>query len=151
MISRSCSPMDDIDRRLLTLLEENANRSIKELAASVELSQSSVRDRIARLKASGVIRRYTVEIARASSTITAVLMVRHMRTPAPRVVQMIVEYPEVVRCRSLSGEIDLLVELSAQGMAEINRVHDRIAADPGVADVVTSFVLNEDKAQVGSG
>lgn len=138
--------MDDIDRRILKLLQEDASRPIKALAAEVDLSRSSVRERIARLQASGVIRRYTVELAPPPGVITAVLMVRLVRTPAPAVVARVVAFPEVVRCFSLSGEIDLLVEISGAEVAEINRVRDLIASDPGVADVETSFVLKQDKA-----
>jgi DNA-binding Lrp family transcriptional regulator len=138
--------MDDIDRRLLELLREDASRPLKVLAAEVGLSRSSVRDRIARLQASGVIRRYTVELAPTSGTIVAILMVRLTRTPAPAIVGRICATPEVVRCFSLSGSIDLLVEVAGTDVADINRVRDRIATEPGVADVETSFVLKQDKA-----
>jgi Lrp/AsnC family transcriptional regulator, leucine-responsive regulatory protein len=138
--------MDDIDRRILALLREDASRPLKVVAAKVELSRSSVRERIARLEASGVIRRYTIELAPTSSAVLAILMVRLTRTPSPAVVSRVVGLPEVVRCFSLSGDIDLLVELSASDVAEINRVRDLIASDPGVADVETSFVLKQDKA-----
>jgi Lrp/AsnC family transcriptional regulator, leucine-responsive regulatory protein len=138
--------MDDIDRRILELLREDASRPLKVVAAKVELSRSSVRERIARLEASGVIRRYTIELAPTSTAVLAILMVRLIRTPSPAVVSRVVGLPEVVRCFSLSGDIDLLVEVSGADVAEINRVRDLIASDPGVADVETSFVLKQDKA-----
>ena len=137
--------MDDIDRRILKLLREDASRPIKTLAAEVDLSRSSVRERIARLTASGVIRRYTVEIAAPPDALTAILLVRLTRTPSPSVVSRVVAFPEVVRCSSLSGDIDLLVEVSGTDVAEINRVRDLIASEAGVADVETSFVLKHDK------
>lgn len=140
--------MDDIDRRILKLLQEDASRPIKTLAAEVDLSRSSVRERIARLEASGVIRRYTIELARPPGSITAMLMVRLVRTPSPAIVGRIVAAPEVVRCLSLSGATDLLVEVSGADVAEINRVRDAIASEPGVADVETAFVLHQDKAPV---
>lgn len=138
--------MDDIDRRLLELLQEDASRPLKTLAAAVALSRSSVRDRIARMQAAGVIRRYTVELAPVENGLTAVLLIRLSRTPDPDVVRAVVSAPQVVRCYSLSGDIDLLVELAGSETAELNRTRDRIALLPGVADVVTSFVLNRDKA-----
>jgi DNA-binding Lrp family transcriptional regulator len=138
--------MDDIDRRIVKLLVEDASRPIKVLAAEVDLSRSSVRERIARLEATGVIRRYTVELAPPETALIAVLMVRLARTPAPSVVSRIVGCPEVVRCCSLSGEIDLLVEVSGADVAAINRIRDLIGNEPGVVDVVTSFVLKQDKA-----
>jgi Lrp/AsnC family transcriptional regulator, leucine-responsive regulatory protein len=138
--------MDDIDRRILQLLQQDASRPLKALAADVELSRSAVRERIGRLEASGVIRRYTVELAPAFGTITAFLMVRLVRTPSPKIVSLIVEMSEVVRCSSLSGAIDLLVEVRGASIGEINRVRDTISSEPGVADVETSFVLKHEKA-----
>lgn len=138
--------MDDIDRRLLQLLREDASRPLKVLAAEVDLAPSSVRERIARLEGRGIIRRYTVEVAAAPGTLTAILLVRLVRTPAPDVVATVVALPEVVRCSSLSGAIDLLIEVAGDDIAAINRVRDLVASQPGVADVETSFVLNQDKA-----
>ncbi|MDQ3039643.1 MAG: Lrp/AsnC family transcriptional regulator [Pseudomonadota bacterium] len=138
--------MDDIDRRLLELLQEDASRPLKTLAADVALSRSSVRDRIARMQADGVIRRYTVELAPVEDKLSAILLIRLLRTPDPNVVRAVVSMQEVVRCYSLSGDIDLLVELAGTHPSELNRARDRIALLPGVSDVVTSFVLNRDKA-----
>jgi len=61
-------------------------------------------------------------------------------------VATVVALPEVVRCSSLSGAIDLLIEVAGDDIAAINRVRDLVASQPGVADVETSFVLNQDKA-----
>jgi DNA-binding Lrp family transcriptional regulator len=138
--------MDDIDRRILALLVADASRPLKTLAAEVELSRSAVRERIARLVAAGVIRRYTVEVAAAPRAVTAFLLVRLVRTPSPAVVARVAAMPEVARLSSLSGEIDLLVEVVGADVAEINRVRDLVASDPGVADVVTAFELKKDKA-----
>jgi DNA-binding Lrp family transcriptional regulator len=138
--------LDEIDRRLLQLLQEDASRPLKTLAAAVALSRSSVRDRIARMEADGTIRRYTVDVAPADPGLAAILMLRLARTPDPDVVRAVTATPEVVRCYSLSGEVDLLVELAAADTTTLNRARDAIALLPGVSDVVTSFVLKRDKA-----
>jgi Lrp/AsnC family transcriptional regulator, leucine-responsive regulatory protein len=137
--------MDDIDQRLLQLLVEDASRPIKALAAEVALSRSAVRERLGRLEASGTIRRYTIEVAPSPGGLTAFLMVRLVRTPSPAIVSLIVAMPEVVRCSSLSGAIDLLVEVRGADVADINRVRDRISSEAAVADVETSFVLKQEK------
>ncbi|MDH5822851.1 Lrp/AsnC family transcriptional regulator [Luteimonas sp. RD2P54] len=138
--------MDDIDRRLLVLLREDASRPLKTLAAAVSLSRSSVRDRIARMEADGTIRRYTIELAPPAGALHAILLVRLQRTPDPAVVAAITAAAEVERCYSLAGEIDLLVELAGPDASAVNRARDRIAVLSGVASVVTALVLNRDKA-----
>jgi Lrp/AsnC family transcriptional regulator, leucine-responsive regulatory protein len=141
--------VDEIDRRLLQLLQQDASQPLKALAAVVALSRSSVRDRIARMEADGVIRRYTVELAPANHGIVAILLIRLARTPDPDVVRAVVSNPDVVRCDSLSGEVDLLVEIAGADVAQVNRTRDRIAEIPGIVDVVTSLVLKRDKVPAG--
>lgn len=135
--------MDDLDRRLIALLREDADRPLKALAAAVGLSASSVRERIVRLKASGVIRRVTIEVAEPG-LVSAVLFVRLRKTPDLEAVAAICALAEVVRCYSLAGEIDLLVEIAGAGTEAVNRTRDAIAALAAVADVTTSLVLKKD-------
>lgn len=137
--------MDDVDRRLLALLRDDASRPLKALAAEVKLSRSSVRDRIARLQADGVIRRFTIEVAPFTQA-TAILRIRLNKTPDPAVVGAIVSRSDVVRCYSLSGDIDLFVEIAGANVADINRTRDQVAQLSGIVDVETSFVLKHDKA-----
>lgn len=137
--------MDDIDHRLIALLQEDASRPLKTLAAAVELSRSSVRDRIARLEAAGVIRRYTIEV-RPDQRVTAVLMARLLRTPDPDVVRAVVANPGVVRCYSLSGDIDLMIEVAGRDVEAVNALRDTISTLAGVAGLTTAFVLKRDKA-----
>ncbi|WP_250958752.1 Lrp/AsnC family transcriptional regulator [Rhizobium sp. CG5] len=53
--------MDFIDRKIIGLLAADARRSLADIGERVELSASAVNERIRRLHASGVIRRFTVE------------------------------------------------------------------------------------------
>lgn len=138
--------MDAIDRLLLDLLAEDAGRPLKALAAEVGLSRSSVRDRIMRLRSQGIIRRFTIELGPTDRKIGALLFVRIAKTPDPVVVQAISKRREVARCYSLSGQIDLMVELQGPDVAAVNKVRDEIALLPGVAGVETALILNRDKA-----
>jgi DNA-binding Lrp family transcriptional regulator len=141
--------MDVIDKRLLTLLREDASLPLKTLAAGVGLSRSSVRDRIARLQRTGVIRRYTIETATEPGTLTAICLLRLLQTPDRFVVAAVGAMPEVVRCDALSGEIDLLIEVQTGDADALNLVRDRLAAMPGVVEVTTSLVLTRYPTQTG--
>ena len=54
--------MDDIDRKITTLLAQDARRSIADIGAEVGLSTSAANERVRRLAASGSIRRFTVDV-----------------------------------------------------------------------------------------
>ncbi len=134
--------LDDKDRKLLDLLRGDARLSLKALAAKVGIARSSLRDRMARLEAEGVIRGYHAEIVSPASGVSAYLFVRLKRTPALDLIDILRGIPEVRGCASLTGEIDLLLELAAPQTDRINAIRDRIAGHAAVADVTTSIVLN---------
>lgn len=135
-------PLDDKDLRLLELLRADARLSLKALAARVGIARSSLRERMARLEAEGVIRGYRADIVAPAAGVSAYLFLRLKRTPALDLVEVLRALPEVRACASLTGDIDLLVELAAPTTDRVNAVRDRIAAHAAVADVTTSIVLN---------
>ncbi len=135
-------PLDDKDRKILDLLRQDARLPLKSLAAKVGLARSSLRDRLSRLEADGIIRGYRAEIAAPASGVSAYLFVRLKRTPALDLIETLRATPGVRSCVSLSGDVDLLIELSASSTDEINAIRDRISAHESVADLTTSIVLN---------
>ena len=136
--------MDTIDRQIVAMLRENARLPLKTIAASVGLARSSVRERLSKLETQGVIGGYHAHIV-ADGRIGAILQLRLARTPSPDIVAKVCAMAEVARCYSLSGEIDLLVELDAPDAAQLNAARDRIALIPGVEDTTTALILKRDK------
>lgn len=135
-------PLDDKDRKILDLLRQDARLPLKTLAAKVGLARSSLRDRLSRLEADGIIRGYRAEIAAPVSGVSAYLFIRLKRTPALDLIAALRVTPGVRSCFSLTGDVDLLVELSAASTDELNAVRDRISGHESVADLTTSIVLN---------
>jgi Lrp/AsnC family transcriptional regulator, leucine-responsive regulatory protein len=135
-------PLDDKDRKILDLLLQDARLPLKTLAARVGLARSSLRDRLSRLETDGIIRGYRAEIAVPPSGVSAYLFVRLKRTPALDLIEALRATPSVRSCVSLTGDVDLLVELSAASTDELNAARDRISGHDSVADLTTSIVLN---------
>jgi DNA-binding Lrp family transcriptional regulator len=136
-------PLDDKDRKILDLLCRDARLPLKTLAAKVGLARSSLRDRLSRLETDGIIRGYRAEIAVPASGVAAYLFVRLKRTPALDLIEALRATPAVRSCVSLTGDVDLLVELSVATTDEVNAVRDRISGHESVADLTTSIVLNQ--------
>jgi DNA-binding Lrp family transcriptional regulator len=138
--------MDDIDQAILRMLRENARTSLKAISGKVDLARSSVRERIAKLERAGTIRGYRADIAPDGQPgLRAILLMRLRITPSPGIVRRVTATKAVRRCYSLSGEIDLLVEIEAPTMARLNATRDALAQIDGVADVTTAPILNVDK------
>lgn len=106
------------------------------------LARSTLRDRLSRLEADGVIRGYRADIADGGPNVAAYLFIRLKATPAPDLIAFLKRMPEVRSCASLTGDIDLLVELAAATTERVNAARDRISSHASVADLTTSIVLN---------
>lgn len=135
-------PLDDKDRQILELLRADARLALKSLAAKVGLARSTLRDRLSRLEAEGIIRGYHADIADGGPGVSAFLFIRLKSTPAPGLIALLRRMPEVKSCTSLTGDIDLLVELAAPTTDRVNALRDRVSSHETVADLTTSIVLN---------
>lgn len=136
--------MDGIDIQIVSLLRTSARMPLKTIAAKVKLARSTVRERLVKLEESGVILGYHARVA-DTDRLSALLLLKLAKTPAPKTVAAITALPEVCRCYSLSGDIDLAVEIEARTTSQLNSTRDHIATLPDVIDVTTSLILKRDK------
>ena len=133
---------DDIDQRLLAELQAEGRITNVELASRVGLTAPPCLRRVRALEESGAIRGYHADIADSGPNVSACLFIRLKTTPAPDLIAFLRRMPEVKSCTSLTGDIDLLVEISAATTDRMNALRDRISAHETVADLTTAIVLN---------
>jgi Lrp/AsnC family transcriptional regulator, leucine-responsive regulatory protein len=136
------SLLDETDRRLLAELRADGRLTHVALAARVGLSRSAVQERVSRLERAGIILGYTVRLAdpAASAGIRAYLLVRGGASHE-RAVKALQGFPEVRVADSVSGDIDLVLELQAERIEDINRIRDEVAKLPGIASTQTLLVM----------
>ena len=135
--------MDDLDRRLVTLLRHNARRSISDLAADLGVSRATARARIERLELSGEIVGYTV-ILRADAVdlpVRGIMLIDIAGQAADRVVRALGGFPEVTAVHTTNGRWDLIVELGAASLTAFDAVLGHIRKIPGIAGSETSLML----------
>ncbi len=119
--------IDDIDRRLLDELQQDARLSLAELGRRVGLSSPAVAERLQRLERDGAIRGYRAELdpALLGFPLTAVIRIR----PAPRQLQMIAEIaraaPEVVQCDRITGEDCYLLKAFIRSVTHLEELIDQ--------------------------
>lgn len=135
--------MDDLDRKLITLLRHDARRSISDLAVDAGASRATVRSRLERLEKSGDIIGYTV-ILRADAVdqaVRGIMMIDVEGQAADRVVRALGGFSEVSAIHTTNGRWDLVVELSAASLTEFDAVLRRVRLLPGIAGSETSLLL----------
>lgn len=136
--------LDEKDKILVAALRRNARESLVGLARSVGLSRTATQERMRRLERNGVIKGYTVELASehdpAVRAMIAVTFDPGFR--CKQIVPRLAGIPEIVACHSLTGSIDLMVMVSCETNAALDRIRDTVASIQGVATATTHIVLS---------
>jgi DNA-binding Lrp family transcriptional regulator len=137
--------LDAKDRDILSILSKEARIPLKTLAGRIGLSRSATSERVALLEKSGVIRGYRADIGQIDEgLVSAYLLVTLVRTPSIGILDQLARFAEVRRVSSVSGQLDLIVEVEAPSIDRLNTLRDAIASHESVEDLTTSIVLRRD-------
>jgi len=135
--------MDDIDRKLVTILRHDARRGISDLATERGLSRATVRSRIERMEARGDIVGYTVILRSdaVSMPVRGITMIEVEGRMADRVVEALAGFPEIGAVHTTNGKWDLVVEVAAESLADLDAVLRRLRLVPGITASETNLLL----------
>jgi len=108
--------LDRIDYKILSLLQNNARISNKEVAQKVGLAESTCLVRIRMLKQSGVIRGFRTQVDAAAlgyglQALIAVKLKRHFKPDVEAFRRHVLQLPEVVRFYHVAGPVDFLLHV----------------------------------------
>lgn len=136
--------MDEIDRRIIGEMSDDARISVTDLAARLPLSPSATSDRLRRLQADGVIVGTTVQVSPAAvgRTIEALVDVRLLPDADIDVVDSgLVEQSCVINVVHLTGPFDVQIRVAAKDVAELDSLLVSLKDDLGAAETNTRLVL----------
>jgi Lrp/AsnC family leucine-responsive transcriptional regulator len=145
--------LDRIDLRILDHLQRDGRLSNQDLAERVSLSPSPCLRRVRRLEEAGVIRAYVAlldpravglgVIAYANVKLDKRAPSRGARIPYDEFREAVRDWPEVVACYAMTGDVDYLLRVHVGTLDDFSRfVQDRLLRHPGVLDVRSSFALD---------
>ncbi|WP_236212502.1 Lrp/AsnC family transcriptional regulator [Metapseudomonas otitidis] len=143
--------LSPIDRKILRLLQHNADLSAAEVAERVELSQSPCWRRIHRLQEEGLIERKVALLnpQRLGFSITVFVNVKlsaHGRNNLTEFEEAIVGYPEVLECYTMAGGSDYLLKVVAKDIASYERfLRDHLLQRPHVQEAHSNIAMSEVK------
>jgi DNA-binding Lrp family transcriptional regulator len=133
----------DADQRLLTLLRHNGRRSISDLALALGVSRATVRARIERMERDGDIVGYTVVLRSdaVSMPVRGITMIEVEGRATSRVVDALAGLVEVGAVHTTNGKWDLIAEIGAASLTELDAVLRRIRLISGVTASETNLLL----------
>jgi Lrp/AsnC family transcriptional regulator len=138
--------MDEIDRKLLQLLQEDATLSVAQLADRVGLSATPCWKRVQKLEARGIIARRVaiVDPARVGVALTVFVGVEagaHTPDWLDRFTTGVAAMPEVMAVYRMAGEIDYLLQVVVADMAEYDAFYKRLIAVAPMKNVTSRFAM----------
>jgi len=141
--------IDETDRKILEILQENARIPAAEIARTISLAPSAVHLRIRKLEESGVIKGYETRLDPKAVGLTLVSFVR-VRTGegarAPDITGALADLPQVQEVHRVVGEDCFFVKVrvrDAEALADL--LDNRIQRIPNVASTHTTIVLTTAK------
>lgn len=150
-VNRMLSPqgrLDDTDRAILRMLQQNAALSIAEIAERVSLPYTPCWRRIQRLTRSGVIVGQVAlldqhRLGLGVSVLVAVTLKRHDEATLKRFEQAVQEIDEIMECYAIAGEKDFHLRVVVPDVAAYDRLlKSKLVHLPAAASVSSSFALS---------
>ncbi len=142
--------MDDKDRKILTLLQEDAMMPVAEVASHVGLSTTPCWRRIQKLEEEGVIRKRVALLDRHKLNVGVTVFVavktrHHVMDWLDKFKNALEEIPEVVEAYRLSGEVDYLLRIVVPNIEAYDEVYKRLIEKVEFSDVSSSFAMEDMK------
>jgi DNA-binding Lrp family transcriptional regulator len=137
--------MDAIDRKIVSLLRDDARRSFKDIGGHVHLSAPAVKRRVDRLERDGVIRGYAAIVDPAAygwHTEAFVDLFCDGRMPAEAIRRAVEREPCVVSAHTVAGGASALLHIMAEDTRDLELALERIRSVEGVDRTVTEVVLS---------
>ena len=143
--------MDAIDRKILTVLQEDCSLSVAEIGARVGLSSTPCWKRIQRLESEGVIlkRVALVEQDRLGLGVTVFVSIEtgdHSQAWLTRFAEVVQAMPEVMEFYRMAGDIDYMLRVVVADIASFDGFYKRLIANVPLKNVTSRFAMEKIKS-----
>jgi Lrp/AsnC family transcriptional regulator for asnA, asnC and gidA len=134
--------LDELDYRIAKALHEDGRLPTKHIAASLGISEPTVRSRLRRLKETGVLQVKASLNLRKLECAAAFIAVKARAPRMQELLKSVVNLPEVDAVYQTFGEYDLIILATARDVKGIQKFGEKLAALEGVESVKSSLILD---------
>ena len=140
--------LDEIDLKILEILQTRGQTTRSEVAERVKLSIPSVSERIRKLSDSGFIRSINavLDARKVHLEVTAFILVSS-ESPGyyPKIIERAATFDEILECHAITGEGSHLLKVRTHNTATLEELLSEIQSWPGVSTTRTNVVLSTQK------
>jgi Lrp/AsnC family leucine-responsive transcriptional regulator len=138
--------MDEFDRKIIGELAVDGRMSFRDLGKRIHLSPNATAERVRRLQAAGVIRRFRADFdpARLGFAIEAYIDVKMQpRTTAQSFEASVQKIAGIVSAAILTGESDFRVRVACKDQSDLVRVIETLRMQAGVQETSSALICRE--------
>ena len=142
--------LDRTDRRILAALQENADRSLEELAAAVGASKTPVWNRIRKMREAGVIRKTAALVDPEALGLTTCFFVfvrtsAHEKDWQDKFLDAVRRRPEVLEAHRLAGDIDYVLKVRVADARAYDAFYQALISEVSIFEVTSTMSMEEIK------
>jgi Lrp/AsnC family transcriptional regulator, leucine-responsive regulatory protein len=143
--------LDDADRRILKVVQEDSRVTLQVIADRVGLSASPCLRRIRNMEAAGIITAYSATVDQKAvglpvSVFVSIKLERQRAEELDRFGDAIAHWPEVMECYLMTGQFDYLLRVVCADLAEYEAfLREKLTQVEGVRSIESSFALGQVK------
>ncbi|WP_297069512.1 Lrp/AsnC family transcriptional regulator [Thermococcus sp.] len=148
MRSRGKMELDDIDKAILRLLQEDGRMSYSEISRRIKVPESTVRVRVNKLIDNGVIRKFAALINpfKAGYSVLAVIVVDTEPSKIRYVIEELAKLPEVDVLGIATGAHDIFMQVTARNLEELETfILEKLNKIEGIKSTETSILTSVKK------
>ncbi|MBN2874479.1 MAG: Lrp/AsnC family transcriptional regulator [Spirochaetales bacterium] len=139
--------LDDVNRKILEILQLDSSITNQELASRINLSPATTLERVKKLEQAGIIRKYVAlldekKLEKHVKVFVSITMKDHSDTSIQEFNRRISEFPEILECCRLAGEKDYLLKILVDNIEDYEIfTRTRLSTLPGIDKASSSIVL----------
>jgi Lrp/AsnC family transcriptional regulator for asnA, asnC and gidA len=142
--------LDDVDRHILNLLQDDARRSFKEIAEVVKVSEATVFVRVKKLMKNSVIKSYKaiVDPKQVGKGTLAFVMLKANPNVYTKVLPTLVNMDEIYEIFDVTGAYYAILKIRTNSTEELAAIIDKIGMIEGITGTETAVVLRSIKEEI---
>lgn len=138
---KECLILDQIDKKIIKLLQENARISITTLSQQLHLSRPSINERINRLVEKGIIQNFTITLApeKVGQHIFFYIFVSDLKIPFQSFVSKLEDVAAILEAHAVTGKLNYVIKATAPNIDEMTLLLSDLMP---YGKMETSIILN---------
>ena len=137
---------DELDWKILEILQDNARLTYAEIGRRVGLSPSATAERVQRMEDEGIIKKYSAELdyKKAGYSLSAYINISFKDDDFKLFLKSIDDFPEIINCSRVTGKDCLVMKSVLKDSAHLENLVDRLIkfGAPSTSVVLSDVVLN---------